>query len=200
MNPIEPSITSNASIETIPAYAGIDKMKTKLVAERYQIEYNSLHNRMTKLGIKPSKEGRESFLSGTDIQLLDRLHSHLSISGNTFSNFIIEQGAIMPLEPKSVELKSTNKNASITPNETLIEVLNLFAQRQYDILTPQKKLLEAAEYNFLLTTDQVSQILNFSKSTISSWKSGTQKLGFVFSRHKEGSQVLWSVKRATNLQ
>ena len=197
---MEASITSNASIETIPAYAGIDKMRTKLVAERYAIEYNSLHNRMTKLGIKPSKEGRESFLSGTDIQLLDRLHSHLSISGNTFSNFIIEEGAIMPLEPKSVELKSTNKNASITPNETLIEVLNLLAQRQYDILTPQKKLLEAAEYDFLLTTEQVSCILNFSKSTISSWKSGTQKLGFVFSRHKEGSLVLWEVKRATNLQ
>lgn len=175
-------------------------MKTKLVAERYGIEYNSLHNRMTKLGIKPSKEGRESFLSGTDIELLDRLHTHLSISGNTFSNFIIEEGSIVPLEPKSLEHKSNNKNASITPNETLIEVLNLYAQRQYDILTPQKKLLEAVEYNFLLTTDQVSQILNFSKSTISSWKSGTQKLGFVFTRTKEGSQVLWEVKRATNPQ
>ena len=155
---------------------------------------------MTKLGIKPSKEGRESFLSGTDIELLDRLHTHLSISGNTFSNFIIEEGAIIPLGTKSVELKSTNKNTSITPNETLIEALNLFAQRQYDILTPQKKLLEAAEHSFLLTTEQVSQILNFSKSTISSWKSGTQKLGFVFTRTKEGSQVLWEVKRATNPQ
>ena len=198
MNPIEPSITSNASIEAIQAFAGIDKMKTKLVAERYSIEYNSLHNRMTKLGIKPSKEGRESFLSGTDIELLDRLHTHLSISGNTFSNFVIEEGAIMPLEPKSLELtKSSKVNTSIIssiPNE-LIDILNVLAQRQYDILTPQKKLLEAAEYNFLLTTDQVSQILNFSKSTISSWKSGTQKLGFIFTRTKEGSQVLWSVSK-----
>jgi hypothetical protein len=193
---MEPSITSNASIEAIPTHTGIDKMKTKLVAGRYSIEYNSLHNRMTKLGIKPSKEGRESFLSGTDIELLDRLHSHLSISGNTFSNFVIEEGAIMPLEPKSLEIKSTDKNTSITPNQTLIEVLNLFAQRQYDILTPQKKLLEATEHSFLLTTEQVSAILNFSKSTISSWKSGTQRLGFVFTRTKEGSQVLWEVKRA----
>ena len=94
---------------------------------------------------------------------------------------------------------ATTLTAPITPNETLIEVLNLFAQRQYDILAPQKKLPEAAEHSFLLTTEQVSQILNFSKSTISFWKSGTQKLGFVFSRHKEGSQVLWSVTRATNL-
>jgi hypothetical protein len=192
---MEASITSNASIEAIATHMGIDKMKTRFVAERYSIEYNSLHNRMTKLGIKPSKEGRESFLSGTDIELLDRLHTHLSISGNTFSNFIIEEGAVIPLEPRSLEHKSTNKNASIAPNETLIEVLNLLAQRQYDILTPQKKLLEAVEYSFLLTTDQVSQILNFSKSTISSWKSGTQKLGFVFTRQKEGSTVLWRVER-----
>jgi DNA-binding transcriptional regulator YiaG len=188
--------TSNTSIEAIPTYAGIDKMKTKLVAQRYLIEYNSLHNRMTKLGIKPSKEGRESFLSGTDIELLDRLHSHLSISGNTFSNFVIEEGEAMPLEPKSLELtKSTNKNTSIVTNEALIEVLNLFTQRQYDILTPQKKLQEAVEYSFLLTTEQVSQILNFSKSTVSSWKSGTQRLGFIFTRQKEGSTVLWKVEK-----
>lgn len=193
---MEPPNTSNTSTEPIKAYAWIDKMRTKLVADRYSIEYTSLHNRMTKLGIKPSKEGRESFLSGTDIELLDRLHTHLSISGNTFSNFIIEEGALIPMKTKHSELKSTDKNTSIAPNETLIEMLNLFAQRQYDILTPQKKLLEAAEHSFLLTTEQVSAILNFSKSTISSWKSGTQRLGFVFTRTKEGSQVLWEVKRA----
>jgi hypothetical protein len=199
MNEIEPSITSNASIETIPAYAGIDKMRTKLVAERYSIEYNSLHNRMTKLGIKPSKEGRESFLSGADIDLLDRLHTHLSTSGNTFSNFVIEEGEITTLESKSLELtKSSKVNTSIIPNipNELIDVLNVLTQRQYDILTPQKKLQEAVEYDFLLTTEQVSCILNFSKSTISSWKSGTQRLGFIFTRTKEGSQVLWSVERA----
>jgi len=56
---------------------------------------------------------------------------------------------------------ATTLTEFITPNETLIEVLNIFAQRQYDILTPQKKLLEAAEHSFLLTTEQVSQILNF---------------------------------------
>jgi hypothetical protein len=188
--------------ETISAYAGIDKMRTKLVAERYSIEYSSLHNRLAKLGIKPSKEGRESFLSGADIELLDRLHTHLSKSGNTFANFIIEEGEIMPLETKSLDLTKSNKiNTSITsnniPNE-LIDVLNLFAQRQYDILTPQKKLLEAVEHNFLLTTEQVSQILNFSKSTVSSWKNGTQKLGFVFSRIKENSQILWKISRSSD--
>ena len=195
LSPMEPS---NASLEAIPTYAGIDKMRTKLVAERYSIEYNSLHNRMTKLGIKPSKEGRESFLSGTDIELLDRLHSHLSISGNTFSNFVIEEGEIIPLETKSLELtKSTNKNTSITSNEALIEVLNLFAERQYDILTPQKKLLEATEHSFLLTTEQVSRIVGLSHSTISSWKTGTRKLGFLFHKEHEGSSVVWKVSRAS---
>jgi len=196
MESSNPSITP---IDAIQSYALIDKMKTKLVAERYSIEYNSLHNRMTKLGIKPSKEGRESFLSAPDIELLDRLHTHLSISGNTFSNFIIEEGDMIPMtDSKSSKLELTKSSkinhTSIAPND-LIEVLNLFAKTQYDILTPQKKLLEAVDNNFLLTTDQVSQILNFSKSTVSSWQSGTQKLGFVFNRIKEGNQVLWSITR-----
>ena len=170
--------------ETISAYAGIDKMRTKLVAQRYSIEYSSLHNRLTKLNIKPSKEGRESFLSGADIELLDRLHTHLSKSGNTFANFIIEEGEITPLETKSLDITKSNKiNTSIASSNELIDVLNLFAQRQYDILTPQKKLKETVENDFILTTQQVGQILNLSPSTISSWKSGTRKLGFLF--HKE---------------
>jgi len=198
---------SNATIEPIENIipmtfpSNIDRMRTRQVAERYGIEYNSLHNRMNKLGIKPSKEGRESFLSGDDIALLDRLHNHLSVSGNTFANFVIEEGAVIPLaretsnEKKMELVKSSNvSNGTIVTSE-LVEVLNIFARQQYDVLSPQKKLLEAATHQFLLTTEQVSSILNLSRSTISSWESGTIKLGFVFHKHKEGASVLWSISR-----
>ena len=198
---------SNAIIETIEDIApmtfpsNIDRMRTRQVAERYGIEYNSLHNRMNKLGIKPTKEGRESFLSGDDIALLDRLHNHLSVSGNTFANFIIEEGAVIPLaretsgEKKMELVKSSNVSSGSIVSSDLVEILNVFARQQYDILSPQKKLLEAATHQFLLTTEQVSQILGYSKSTISSWDSGTIKLGFCFTKTKEGSNVLWSIRK-----
>jgi len=181
--------------------SSIDRIRTRQVAEKYGIEYTSLHNRMNKLGIKPTKEGRESFLSASDIELLDRLHSHLSISGNTFSNFIIEEGAVVPLkkevtpERKMELVKSSNASSGGIASADIVEVLNVIARQNYDILTPQKKLLEASEFGFLLTTEQVSLILNLSRSTISSWESGTIKLGFVFTKHKEGTSVVWSVAR-----
>jgi transcriptional regulator with XRE-family HTH domain len=198
---------SNATIETIEDIvpmnlpSSIDRMRTRQVAERYGIEYNSLHNRMNKLGIKPTKEGRESFLSGEDISLLDRLHNHLSVSGNTFANFIIEEGAVIPLaressnEKKMELVKSSNvSNGSIVSSE-LVEILNVFARQQYDVLTPQKKLLEAATHKFLLTTDQVATILGYSRNTISSWESGTNKIGFSFTKIKEGSSTLWQISQ-----
>jgi len=198
---------SNAIIETIEDIApmtfpsNIDRMRTRQVAERYGIEYNSLHNRMNKLGIKPSKEGRESFLSGGDIALLDRLHNHLSVSGNTFANFVIEEGAIIPLaretssERKMELVKSSNVSSGNIVSSELVEILNVFARQQYDVLTPQKKLLEAATHKFLLTTDQVATILGYSRNTISSWESGTNKIGFSFTKIKEGSSTLWQISQ-----
>ena len=198
---------SNAIIETIEDIApmtfpsNIDRMRTRQVAERYGIEYNSLHNRMNKLGIKPSKEGRESFLSGDDIALLDRLHNHLSVSGNTFANSVIEEGAIIPLaretssERKMELVKSSNVSSGSIVSSELVEILNVFARQQYDILSPQKKLLEAATHKFLLTTDQVAAILGYSRNTISSWESGTCKIGFSFTKIKEGSSTLWQISK-----
>lgn len=198
---------SNATIEPIANVipmnfpSNIDRMRTRQVAERYGIEYNSLHNRMNKLGIKPTKEGRESFLSGDDIELLDRLHTHLSTSGNTFSNFVIEEGAIIPLvresgnERKAELVKSSNASSGTIVSPELVEILNIYARQQYDVLTPQKKLLEAATHKFLLTTDQVASILGYSRNTISSWESGTNKLGFSFTKIKEGSSTLWQISQ-----
>jgi len=145
-----PIIETIEDIAPMTFPSNIDRMRTRQVAERYGIEYNSLHNRMNKLGIKPTKEGRESFLSGDDIALLDRLHNHLSVSGNTFANFIIEEGAVIPLaretsgEKKMELVKSSNVSSGSIVSSDLVEILNVFARQQYDILSPQKKLLEAA--------------------------------------------------------
>lgn len=64
-----------------------------------------------------------------------------------------------------------------------------------DPLAPQKALREAAEQGYLLTTEQVGQLVGMSRSTISSKKSGFRKLGFEFSRIKENSSTLWGVKQ-----
>jgi hypothetical protein len=69
------------------------------------------------------------------------------------------------------------------------------ASQTPDTLHPQKTLLEAEEHGFLITTEQLGQLLGMSKGTISSKKSGFRKLGFEFEKVKEGSATLWKVTR-----
>ena len=64
-----------------------------------------------------------------------------------------------------------------------------------DTLHPQKALLEAEENGFLITTEQLGQLLGMSKGTISSKKSGFKKLGYEFEKVKEGSTTLWRARR-----
>jgi len=199
MAPSEISIEPIESIQ--PMNFQIDQMRTKQVADRYGIQYTSLHNRMTKLGIKPTRQGRESYLGASDIELLDRLDEHLKNNG-TFDNFAIEQGDAIPFvieKSNRSELVKTKgvSNTSIQSiqQDGLVEALALIARAQYDVLTPQKTLKEATEEDFLLTSEQVGSILGYSKSTVSSWDTGTIKLGFRFHKLKEGSTVLWRVER-----
>jgi len=185
----------------VPMDFQIDQMRTKQVADRYGIQYTSLYNRMTKLGIKPTRQGRESYLSADNIEVLDRLDEHLKSNG-TFENFSREEGNAVPFvaeKPGRSELVKS-KQSSITSIGTiqqdgLIEALALIARAQYDVLTPQKTLKEAADEGFLLTSEQVGSILGYSKSTVSSWDTSTVKLGFRFHKLKEGSTVLWRVER-----
>jgi hypothetical protein len=174
------------------------ELNTRQSAERYGCEnYSTFHNRMVKLGIKPERRGRHSFLNQNQIQLLDRLDIHLK-QGGTFSNFVIEEGETQPLTIKTEETRITQSKsiASIAiGNAEIITALQAIAETNYDILTPQKKLKEAVENDFILTTQQVGQILNLSPSTISSWKSGTRKLGFLFHKKHEGQSVVWKVER-----
>ena len=187
---------------TIPVELLEVELTTRQAAERYGCEnnYSTFHNRMVKLGIKPERRGRQSFLSQQQIQLLDRLDEHLR-TGGTFGNFIIEEGATVPM-PKntsSMELVGSNSHSIVSTGSIgdmeIVAALQAVANANYDVLTPQKRLKEAAEDGFVLTTEQVSRIVGLSHSTVSSWKTGTRKLGFYFHKDHEGASVVWRVTR-----
>jgi hypothetical protein len=175
------------------------ELTTRQAAERYSCDnYSTFHNRMTKLGIRPERRGRQSFLNQTQVELLDRLDIHLR-NGGTFSNFVIEESETQPLQINTQETSIAETKSSALAaigNTEIIAALHAIATTNQDILTPQKTLKEAAENNFLLTTAQVSKILNLSNSTISSWKNETRKLGFIFFKQRENQSVMWKVRQA----
>lgn len=208
-----PFITSNISTATQMEFNPTDatipvellevELTSRQAAERYGCEnnYSTFHNRMVKLGIKPERRGRQSFLSQQQIQLLDRLDEHLR-TGGTFANFVIEEGATTPMLKNSSSLQLVEPSShSITSTGSIgdmeiVAALQAVAAANYDVLTPQKRLKEAAEDGFVLTTEQVSRIVGLSHSTVSSWKTGTRKLGFLFHKDHEGASVVWKVSRA----
>ena len=189
-------------VATVPVELLEVELTTRQAAERYGCEnnYSTFHNRMVKLGIKPERRGRQSFLIQQQIQLLDRLDEHLR-TGGTFGNFVIEEGATIPMTKSnsSVDLvPSSSHSIASTGSIGSIEIvaaLQAVATANYDILTPQKRLKEAADDGFVLTTEQVSKIVGLSHSTVSSWKTGARKLGFLFHKEHEGSSVVWRVSR-----
>lgn len=196
--PMEPNQTD----AVIPVELLEVELTTRQAAERYGCEnnYSTFHNRMVKLGIKPERRGRQSFLNQQQVQLLDRLDTHLR-SGGTFGNFVIEEGAVVAIKKDSAAVKQeTADNHSIATSGSIgdieiIAALQSLAMRNYDVLTPQKRLQEVVDNDFVITTEQLSQILGLSSSTISSWKTGTRKLGFAFQKEHEGSSVVWRVSR-----
>lgn len=191
------------TIPTVPVELVEAELTTRQASERYGCgsNYSTFHNRMVKLGIKPERRGRQSFLNQQQIALLDRLDAHLR-SGGTFANFQIEENETKPIQKASSSVNlSARQTGSIEHSgallsSELVSAIQALTLKEYDILTPQKRLKEAVDNEFLLTTEQVSQILGLNSNTVRSWKNGTQRLGFIFNKEKEGlSSVLWRVHK-----
>lgn len=63
------------------------------------------------------------------------------------------------------------------------------------VLNTQEELHNAMEKNWLLTNDQLGTLLGMSKSTIGSKPDGWVRMGFRYTKIKEGSMTLWRVSQ-----
>lgn len=63
------------------------------------------------------------------------------------------------------------------------------------VLNTQEELHNAMEKNWLLTNEQLGTLLGMSKSTIGSKPDGWMRMGFKYSKIKEGTMTLWKVSQ-----
>ena len=87
-----------------------------------------------------------------------------------------------------------------TPESFMSALVKVMEQSQVTAkpvspLHPQKELKDAVDNGFLLNGEQVANIFGIKKSSVSSWKTGHKRLGFEFSKVKEGSKTLWRVSQ-----
>lgn len=63
------------------------------------------------------------------------------------------------------------------------------------VLHTQEELHNAMEKNWLLTNEQLGTLLGMSKSTIGSKPDGWVRMGFRYTKVKEGSMTLWKISQ-----
>jgi hypothetical protein len=63
------------------------------------------------------------------------------------------------------------------------------------VLNTQQELQTAMEKNWLLTNEQLGTLLGMSKSTVGSKPDGWVRMGFRYSKIKEGTMTLWRVSQ-----
>jgi hypothetical protein len=69
------------------------------------------------------------------------------------------------------------------------------ATQNKSVLNTQEELHNAMEKNWLLTNEQLGTLLGMSKSTIGSKSDGWVRMGFRYTKVKEGSMTLWKVSQ-----
>ena len=99
--------------------------------------------------------------------------------------------------PTPINIKTGVVSGNDAPQpDALTALLNALGQvQQPDVLNTQKQLLEASQQSFRLTTEQLSALLGLSKQTIQSKKSGFIRMGFQYTKVKEGTHTLWLVSQ-----
>ena len=69
------------------------------------------------------------------------------------------------------------------------------ATQSKSVLNTQEELHNAMEKKWLLTNEQLGTLLGMSKSTIGSKPDGWVRMGFKYTKIKEGSMTLWKVSQ-----
>ena len=104
-------------------------------------------------------------------------------------------------KPKSsVDITSTSIDVKREEFISLLAevVSKSISNQNKSILNTQEELHNAMEKNWLLTNEQLGTLLGMSKSTIGSKPDGWVRMGFRYSKIKEGTMTLWKVSQYTH--
>jgi hypothetical protein len=104
-----------------------------------------------------------------------------------------QSSELIPIETHTTAISTPAPEALTALVTALTNAQRATAPREP--LLPQKQLKEAEIQGFLITTQQLAELLSMSPQTISSKKSGFIKMGFTYEKVKEGSSTLWKVSQ-----
>jgi hypothetical protein len=196
----------------------IDNYPVADLPSRFDLGKQAVYNRLEALGIKPTKVGKRSYISATQLQTLDRIHAHINQGGSIadFQSPDLEISPLDTMDKSTGRLTSAENNQETSPLDTMdkstgivennLEVLvNLIAGavsqtiastvQQRSPLWYMSELERAEAQGWMLTTAEIQQLIGV-KPTAATGTSTYQRGSFTFTKAgKIGSQTAWRVTK-----
>jgi hypothetical protein len=85
----------------------IDRYPVKELPGRYSINRSVLYSRLKALNIQPHSSGKQSFVTGEELHLLNKLHEHLK-RGGLLASFLPNRQ--LPDNSKTIRQTFTRQN------------------------------------------------------------------------------------------
>lgn len=170
----------------------IDPYPVSELQSRYNIGKQAVYNRLDALKIKPDRQGNRSYITLEQLQVLDRLHDHIT-AGGTMADF-----QSPPMESSWSLVDSVDKTSGLSKTDDLITLIERIAaaiKPAEQPLAHLEQLEKAATNNWLLSTSEVQRVIGV-KPKGESFVRGS----FTFVRSgKIGNQSAWRVVKSEGL-
>ena len=167
----------------------INKFPVKDLPSRYNVGRTALYARFTAALITPEKDGTRSYISGKELEELDRLDSHIK-TGGKLEDFQSANNQSLVVSQESAVNEGAARSAD-NFNETLqlVEAIARHFQQQRDPLQHYAALERAIASGWLLSTSEVRSLIG-TKPHGDRFQHGS----FVFVKSgKIGNQAAWKV-------
>lgn len=162
------------------------------LAGKWAVTPNTVSRRLAFLGIKPERRGNLRFLSADQLALAQKLHDHI-VSGKPMELFPRPDQPEGGLVPRQVR-QEAQVTGQVEQAAALAAVLaQLAPPAPVDPLARARGLAEVADKGLVLTSADLAQLLG---QGVAAWRDGHLAYGYCFNRHKQGAQLLWTVRRA----
>jgi hypothetical protein len=165
------------------------------LARKWAVTPNTVSRRLAFLGIRPKRDGNYRYITAEQLDLANKLHDHITASKpmEQFPRPDQPEGGLVArqvrAEPQVV--------GQVEQMAALVTAMaKAIPQAPVDPLQRARGLAEAADSGLVLTTGDLAQLLG---QGVGAWRDGHHAYGYRFNRHKQGSQVLWTVTRALGL-
>lgn len=179
----------------------IDRLPVHQLMERYGIVKSAVYDRMVTLNIKPERVGVKSYLNAEQIRTMDVYHEFIQ-AGGTKPEFLESRGVHKPGEADS---GLSSGLSTVQPD--IIQIAAAIAAQFAAKLQPSSaapdplayfgRLEQAARNGWLLSTSEISELLDLLPSEIQQYGDSFSEAGFVFTKagYRSGGQVAWRVSK-----